>query len=218
MPFDGPLLAAGAIQAIAALPGAIRDFKDLLREKSIDRSIDQPFNAVLDHVRQLAAVQESLGESKRIHDALHRLDIELEEVRAAFSNAVAEGRFIRDRYPLPRVRLAWQSIVREPLNMLKVEATALEHLEARPLQLDSGGHPVDGPEWVILLLDRAEKISQMFRGYDEASLEIKCLVDALDVFSTQVKTMMEMADRRILREFDEIHDRFFELSAALRYL
>ncbi len=215
MPFDGPLLAIGAVQALAALPAAIKNLQRFIESGRLSEEAAGRVGDVLVHLRALAGVHTSLGESKRIHDRLHHLDTELEEIRAAYSHAISEGRFVRERYQLPQVRLAWEGLRRDSLSALISDAASVVHLETRPVVLGASGWPEDGPPWLMLLLERATSITSGFREFDSGDVPITPLVDQLDSFSSQVKQLMEHADRRIIQEYDELRERLKDLSGAL---
>ncbi len=216
MAFDGPLLAAQSLQAVATLPGAFRDLKALISRGGSTQESTEAMQKVINGVRNLSDVQQSLGESKQIHDKLQHLDTELEFIRSAHSHAISEGRFIRDRYQLPGVRSSWQNIQRSPLNSLKAAATKLKYLELRPLTLDADDNPIDGPDWLLSLLQTANEINNHMKAYDEDGGRIDDLIESLEVFSSRIKIHMELADLRILQEYDELRERLHELSIALR--
>ncbi|MBI4755535.1 MAG: hypothetical protein HY778_08990 [Betaproteobacteria bacterium] len=219
MAFDGPMLAASVVQAIAAIPGAIRELHSLLStEKTPDKK--QALDCLDDlktEIRNLASVQHSLREAKEIHDALHYLDSELEGIRIAYDKSIASSRFVPHQYELPEVRRSWQTIKKSALPILFSRATGLKFIELSPLVLDANGGPLSGPDWAIRLIEMRGSIDQYFSSLDSNGLhDIKPLVDEFDRFASRVKELLEMADIRILKEADFLSRKLVDLTVALR--
>ena len=168
MPFEGALLAAGVARALFAIPGAIKDTQSLL---SKSEPAQEKLNGLSDLISQFCQVGDSLTETKEIHDLLHAMDVELEEVGTLFSKAVAHGGFSRDAYNVPLVRRVWQNTKSRPLVSLLAKAEVLRYIEPEPLIVDSHNNVVSGPDWATRLIELRNNIDDMFDQYDKHQLD-----------------------------------------------
>jgi hypothetical protein len=217
MAFDGPLLAASVVQALAALPSAIRETAALLkRPKAEPEQALARLEEVRSQLLQFSVIEAAMGETKQVHDALHLMDAELEGIRSAYSAAIADGPFNRERYDVPTIRRDWMTVRRGSLSRLLAVAASLRFIEAAPLARDTDGHPISGPAWASKFLTLQDMIDDLFRRYDRNDLHnIAPLADAFDELTSHVKSLMERADRRIIEENEALSNAIRTMAVGL---
>lgn len=207
MAFDGPLLAAAIIQALAAIPGAIKDLKELLADGPAKLPVA---HAKLDELQKLIKnafeIGPSLKEAKAFHDCFHQMDQDLETVRGAFHEATAYGSFDPLRYAakMPDIRRTWNTINnRHWINLITL-AGSIKYIEAEPLVL-ANGHPLRGPAWITRLINLKDEIDTIFREMDDRTkIDFFMVSNLMNEFIQKVRWHMSELNHRIINEADAL--------------
>ena len=216
--FDGPMLAAAVVSALAAIPGALRSALDLLKGGQCDaQPVIDKLTELRDHFVEMCAVEASLKEAKEIHDLLHRLNTELESVRAMYRKAIKDDRFNAQAYLIADVRLTWDGIKGRSLLELLTKATSLEYINRAPLVLDDDGEALSGPDWACRFAKQQKSIDQMFRMHDENALkDVHDLANLMNRFINHVNTVMYKVNERIKNEAIALGEGMRECRAVMR--
>jgi hypothetical protein len=218
MSLEVPMLAAAVVEAIAAIPGAIRELRELSRQPGRESAaLSTLVDSIRDHLIAFEAMSLWLKEAKVFHERLQNLDAGLAEIRTETVRATSQGHFNFQAFDMGKVRGHWKAARAQSLDLVLSFARTISKIEATPLVCDTVGRAISGPDWARRLVDLREKIDGVFQGYSGSNpAAIKEAADSLSELSDFVQMQLHLADEKIRTEATELGDQLTRLAGALR--
>lgn len=218
MVYEAEMVATAITNALLAIPGAIKNIRDLLSSEKLDnKAALRELGKLSSSLMEFSRLSFWLEEVKRLHEIMQRADQTLDDIRRQYAQATASGRFVSHEYHFSEVRKIWEVFKNTNLTEFIVFAKEVKEIESEPLIVRDDNTFVTGPEWATRILDTASKIEQGLAKYDCGDdAQVTVIADLCNQIASQVRTTMFHADERIRRGAVELGKQLSDLSSSLR--
>jgi len=222
MPADPTIVLAG-LQALLAVPGALNDTQQSLRDRRPDpRRAAVRLEAVREHMFTFAQIGHWFTEIKQLHQRLQALDIELGFVPMLHNSIrTSPGAFVEH---VEDARGEWDRTRNGSFAKLTSFARLMRFETDRVMIVFPDGSTARAPRWFRTTLERYERVEEYLRqwaGFGPENIPLRQsvlprILDSFDALRGHVSTEMAAADDRIVAVAQDIGDALLRTASEIR--